>query len=86
MFCKSLNSARARLARVSVRFGLVWLESRLGLGSFFSSENESLGSASKSNSLGSASKARHHSHPYMQPYMYDDTELSLVYLDISIGL
>ena len=36
MFCKSLNSARARLARISVRLGLVWLESRLGLGSFFS--------------------------------------------------
>ena len=63
MFCNSLNSARARLARVSVRLGLVWLDSRLGLGSFFS-ENESLGSASKTNSLGSASKARHHLHPY----------------------
>ena len=42
MFCKSLNSARARLARVSAR-------------TRFFSENESLGSASKTNSLGSAS-------------------------------
>ena len=45
MFCKSLNSARARLARVSVRLGLIRLESRLGSGSFFS-ENESIVSAS----------------------------------------
>ena len=41
----NLNSARARLARVSDRLGLAWLDSHLGSGSFFS-ENESLGSAS----------------------------------------
>ena len=34
MFCKSLISARAHLNRVSARLGLVWLESRLGSGSF----------------------------------------------------
>ena len=33
LYCKCLNSARVRLARVSARLGLVWLESRLG--SFF---------------------------------------------------
>ena len=44
MFCKSLNSARACLARVSARLGLIWQEYHLGSNSFFS-ENESLGSA-----------------------------------------
>ena len=39
---------------VSARPGLVWLEFRLGSGSFFS-ENESLGSASTTKSLDSAS-------------------------------
>ena len=53
MFCKSHNYARASLARVSVRLGLI-----------FFSENESYESASKTKSLGSASKARHHLHHY----------------------
>ena len=40
----------ARFVRVSARLELVWLDSRLGSGSFFS-ENESLGSASIIKSL-----------------------------------
>ena len=57
-----LNSARARFVRVSARLGLVWPKSRLGLALFFSSEN---------GSLGSASKARHHLHhkAYIPPYI-----------------
>ena len=49
MSVKSKASLRSpsQLPKVSTRLGLVWLESHLGSGSFFS-ENESLGSASKS--------------------------------------
>ena len=62
MFCKILISARAhltrvsaraRLFRVSARLGLVWLESLIGSDSFFITNNESLGLASKTKSLGS---------------------------------
>ena len=56
MFCKSINSDRARLARVSVRLWLVWLEYRLGLDSFFS-ENESLGIKNQQSRLGIKSSA-----------------------------
>ena len=60
-FQKNIISVRYYFVKVSIRLGLVWLESRLGSGSFFP-ENESLGSTSKTKSLGSASKAWHHLH------------------------
>ena len=51
--CKSSMQSQSQLPKVSTRLGLVWQESQLGSGSFLSSENEIVGSASITNNNGS---------------------------------